>query len=67
MQEDDHKLVHLLTYFSHKFTNSLRNYYTSEKEALTLILALQHFEFYITAATFAIVVYTDHNSMVLVG
>ena len=67
MQEDDHKLEHSIAYFSRKFTNSLRNYCTSEKEALALILALQHFEFYITAATFPIVVYTDHNPLVLVA
>ena len=40
MQEDDHKLEHPIAYFSCKFTNSHRNYCTSEKEVLALILAL---------------------------
>ena len=40
MQEDDNKLEHPIVYFSRKFNNSQRNYCTSEKEALALILAL---------------------------
>ena len=67
MQEDDHKFEHPISYFSQKFSNSQKNYLTSEKETLALILALQHFEFYITAAVFPVVVYTDHNPLVFLN
>ena len=34
------------------------------EEALALILALQHFDFYLSAAIFPIEVFTDHNPLV---
>ena len=39
-QEDNDKLEHPIGYFSQKFSNSQKNYSTSEKETLALILAL---------------------------
>ena len=35
----------------------------SEKETLALILAFQHFDFYLSAAQHLILVYTDHNPL----
>ena len=64
MQEDVHKLEHLIYYFSRKFNSALRNYSTSEKEALGLISALQQFEFYLTPAQYPIDVFTDHNQTI---
>ena len=46
MQENIHKLEHPICYFSKKFNSAQKNYSTSEKEALGLILALQQLEFY---------------------
>ena len=35
-----------------------------EKECLSLILALQHFEVYITPSSLPIIVFSDHNPLV---
>ena len=67
MQEDDCKMEHPIGYFSQKFITFQRNYCTSENETLALIMALQHFEFYVTQATFPIIVYTDHNPLVFLS
>ena len=64
MQECVEKLEHPIGYFSQKFSGSQKNYSTSEKEALALILSLQHFEFYVVPAKFPIDIYTDHNPLV---
>ena len=66
IQEDDHKMEHPIDYLSQKFI-TFRNYCTSEKETLALIMALQRFEFYVTRATFPIMVYTDHNPLVFLS
>ena len=58
LQEDQQIVEHPIAYF---FTNkSQQNYCTSEKDTLALILALQHFEFYLSASQHPILVYTDH-------
>ena len=67
MQESIEKLEHPIGYFSQKFNKSQKNYSTSEKEALALILSLQHFEFYIVPAKFPIDIYTDHNPLVFLN
>ena len=54
VQEDHRSLEH---------NKSQRNYCTSEKETLPLILALHHFDFYLSAAQHPILVYTDHNPL----
>jgi len=48
LQEDDEGVEHPVCYFSKKFNKNQRNYSTIEKECLALLLALQHFELYIT-------------------
>ena len=63
LQEDHRSLEHPIAYFSQKFSKSQRNYCTSEKEALALIMALHHFDFYLSAAQYPIRVYTDHNPL----
>lgn len=64
IQEDDAGIDHPICYFSKKFTKSQQHYSTIEKEALALLLALQHFEIYLDACTIPILVYTDHNPLV---
>ena len=63
LQEDDKGIDHPLCYFSKKFTNTQKRYCTTEKELLALILALQYFEIYVTAAKGPIVIFTDHNPL----
>ena len=38
-----------------------------EKEALALILAIQHFDFYLSGAIFPIEVFADHNPLVFLN
>lgn len=63
LQKDNKGIDHPLCYFSKKFTNTQKRYCTTEKELLALILALQYFEIYVTAAKEPIVVFTDHNPL----
>ena len=63
LQEDSSGIDHPVCYYSKKFTKSQRNYCTSEKELLALVLALQHFDIYVTIAEHPLVVYTDHNPL----
>lgn len=41
-----------------------QNYSTVEKECLAVVLALQHFEVYVSSSSSPIVVYSDHNPLV---
>ena len=50
-------------YFSKKFEKGQKNYCTSEKELLALMLALQHFEVYVSAGECPLTVHTDHNPL----
>ena len=61
MQEDEKGIDHPLGYFSYKLKESQQNYSTSEKETLALLLALQNYDFYVSAPQFPLVIYTDHN------
>ena len=63
MQEDGNGVDHPVSYFSKKFNKQQMNYSTIEKECLSLILALQHFEVYLTSSssTTVTVVFSDHN------
>ena len=63
LQEDSQGIEHPVCYFSKKFSKCQRNYSTIEKEALAMVLALQHFEVYVGSTTGPVVVYTDHNPL----
>lgn len=67
LQESEFEVDHPVCYFSKKFTLCQRRYSTIEKEALALLLALQHFEVYLGGSSFPIVVYTDHNPLVFLA
>ena len=47
IQDDGKGVDHPVSYFSKKFNKHQKNYPTTEKECLSLILALQHFEVYL--------------------
>ena len=66
LQEDDEGVEHAVCYFSKKFNNSQKNYSTIEEECLALVLALQHFEVYVTSSSLPVVVYSDHNPLVFI-
>ena len=63
MQCGTNGLEHPLCFFSRKFNCHQRGYSTIEKEALALVLALQHFEVYVGGAAQPVTVYTDHNPL----
>ena len=57
LQEDQEKIEHPISYCSYKFDKQQRNCSSCEKETLALVLALQHFDFYLSTAMFPIQVY----------
>ena len=61
LQENNNGIDHPVCYFSKKFNKHQKNYSTIGKECLALILAIQHFEVYLTSSTSPIVVFSDHN------
>ncbi|XP_027128228.1 uncharacterized protein LOC109142602 [Larimichthys crocea] len=66
LQEDSLGVEHPVCYFSRKFNLHQKHYSTVEKEALALILALDHFGVYVSTSQ-TLVVYTDHNPLVFLN
>ena len=66
LQVDDNGVDHPVCYYSKKFNKHQRNYSTVEKECLSLILALQHFEVYLASSVAPIVIFTDHNPLTFI-
>ena len=66
VQEDGNGADHPVSYFSKKFHKHQRNYSTIEKECLSLSLALQHFEVYLTSSSSPTVVFSDHNPLIII-
>jgi hypothetical protein len=66
LQEDSDGVSHPVCYFSRKFNQSQKNYSTVEKECLALILALQHFEVYLSGQSHSITVFSDHNPLTFI-
>ena len=52
-----------VTKFDLKFNKHQKNYSTTEKVCLALILAIQQFEVYLISSTSPIVVFSDHNPL----
>lgn len=67
LQEDSDGIDHPVCYFAKKFSKCQRNYSTIEKEALALLLALQHFEVYVGSSILPVVVFTDHNPLTFIS
>ena len=61
-QVDERGVERPVSYFSKKFKNYQLNYSVIEKEALALVMALQHFDVYIGSGS-SLIVYTDHNPL----
>ena len=66
LQEDDNGVDHPVCYFSKTFNKHQRYYSTIEKECLSLILALQHFEVYLASSVAPIVIFSDHNPLTFI-
>ena len=66
LQEDDNSVDHPVCYFSKKFNKYQKKYSTVQKECLSLILALQHFEVCLTSSFSPIVVFSDHNPLTFI-
>ena len=64
MQPDEQNIDHPVAFFSKKFSAHQRNYSTIEKEALSLLTALLHFEVYLRHSVHVVDVFTDHNPIV---
>ena len=62
LQEDGYGVDHPVCYFSKKFNKHQQNYSTIEKECLALLLALEHFEVYLSTSS-TLIVYSDHNPL----
>ena len=62
-QGDSRETMHPVGYFSKKLSLTQSRYSTIEKEALSLILALNKFEVYLGGAMSPIKVFTDHNPL----
>lgn len=64
LQENREGIEKPVCYFSKKLNQYQKKYSTIEKEALSLVLALQQFEVYLTSSDGDITIYTDHNPLV---
>lgn len=62
VQNDDSGIEHPVAFFSRKLSPCQVRYSTIEKETLALILALEHFEIYVSTSD-PLLVYTDHNPL----
>lgn len=67
LQEDSTGIDHPISYFSRKFNKYQLRYSTIEKETLSLLLALQHFEVYLGSTSVPVIVFTDHNPLVFLS
>jgi hypothetical protein len=65
LQSDSNDVEHPVAYFSKKFDKHQRRYSVVEKEALAMLLALQHFDIYVNSG-FPTTIYTDHNPLTFV-
>uniref|UniRef100_A0A3B1IC10 ribonuclease H n=1 Tax=Astyanax mexicanus TaxID=7994 RepID=A0A3B1IC10_ASTMX len=63
LQSDESGVDRPVAYFSKKLNKHQRAYSTIEKEALALVLAIRHFEVYVSSVVGDLVVYTDHNPL----
>ena len=64
LQENREGIEKPVCYFSKKLNQYQKKYSTIEKEALSLVLAVQQFEVYLTNSDGDITIYTDHNPLV---
>ena len=60
-------ICHPLSFFSKKLSSYQKIYTTVRKEALSLMLAIEHYEVYLSLTKYCIEVYTDHNPLVCIN
>lgn len=63
IQADAAGLDKPVAYYSKKLSRHQKAYSTIEKEALALVLAVQHFEIYLSGSNGDVEVFTDHNPL----
>ena len=61
MQVDDKGIDHPVSFYSKKLDKHQQNYSVVEKEALSLLSALQHYNVYLSSSPHVTIVYSDHN------
>ncbi|KAL2102623.1 hypothetical protein ACEWY4_001791 [Coilia grayii] len=66
LQSDEQGLDRPVAYFSKKLNQHQRAYSTIEKEALALVLAVRHFEIYVSSGG-EVLVLTDHNPLTFIA
>lgn len=66
LQKDYLGIDHPVAYFSKKLSPYQKKYATIEKEALALLLSLEHFEVYVNSSPHCLCVFTDHNPLTFV-
>ena len=67
LQEGDSGLLLPVAFMSTKFKPHQKSYSTVEKEALSLLLALEKFAIYVSSPTHPVMVYTDHQPLQFVS
>ena len=65
-QNDKKNVQHPVSFYSKKFDKHQQKYSTVEKECLSIVLALKHFEVYVDNGH-PITIYTDHNPLVFLN
>ena len=63
LQEMEDGIDHPICYFSKKLRKNPKNF-PRLKECLSLVLALQHFDVYVTSTSQPVVAFSDHNPLV---
>ena len=66
-QTGEDGVVHPVCYFSKKFSGSQTRYSTIEKEALSLVLAINHFNVYLCDTPYPVQVFTDNNPLTFIA
>ena len=64
--QEDNGVDHPVCYLSKKFNKHQKNYSTVEKESLSLFLALQHFEVYLTSSSSPVDVFSDYSPLIFI-
>ena len=63
LEQKDSSGGHPVAYFSRKLNEHQKRYSTIEKETLALVLALSHFDVYVSSNIGNLIVYSDHNPL----
>ena len=66
MQVDNNGIDHPVSFYSKKLDKHQQNYSVVEKEALSLLSDLRHYNVYLSSSPHVTIVYSDHNPLVFV-